>query len=112
MYILPLKIEFASSVHFQIIVKQEITRKVGVGMTPEEEILRSKLENMQVLVSAPTQFKGRLSELLSQMRMQRNQWHHAVGNGYTLDKGKCLLILMLKYFDKIPILTFQIHPRK
>lgn len=74
--------------NFQIIVKQEITRKVGVGMTPEEEILRSKLENMQVLVSAPTQFKGRLSELLSQMRMQRNQWHHAVGNGYTLDKGK------------------------
>lgn len=59
-------------------------------MTPEEEILRSKLENMQVLVSAPTQFKGRLSELLSQMRMQRNQWHHAVGNGYTLDKGTCL----------------------
>lgn len=77
--------------NFQIIVKQEITRKVGVGMTPEEEILRSKLENMQVLVSAPTQFKGRLSELLSQMRMQRNQWHHAVGNGYTLDKGKALL---------------------
>lgn len=70
----------------KIIVKQEITRKVGVGMTPEEEILRSKMENMQVLVSAPTQFKGRLSELLSQMRMQRNQWHHAVGNGYTLDK--------------------------
>ncbi|KAJ6635578.1 putative nucleoporin Nup54 [Pseudolycoriella hygida] len=70
----------------KIIVKQEITRKLGVGMTPEEEILRSKLENMQVLVSAPTQFKGRLSELLSQMRMQRNQWHHAVGNGYTLDK--------------------------
>lgn len=72
---------------FQVIVKQEITRKVGVGMTPEEEILRSKLENMQVLVSVPTQFKGRLSELLSQMRMQRNQWNNAVGNGYTLDKG-------------------------
>lgn len=41
----------------QIIVKQESTRKMGVAMSPEEEILRSKLENMQALVSAPTQFK-------------------------------------------------------
>lgn len=72
-------------------------------MTPEEEILRSKLENMQVLVSAPTQFKGRLSELLSQMRMQRNQWHHAVGNGYTLDKGNNTFLsdLPFEYIEKI-----------
>lgn len=69
-------------------------------MTPEEEILRSKLENMQVLVSAPTQFKGRLSELLSQMRMQRNQWHHAVGNGYTLDKGKNLSDLPFEIIER------------
>uniref|UniRef100_A0A6B2EEZ4 Putative nuclear pore complex p54 component sc nup57 n=1 Tax=Phlebotomus kandelakii TaxID=1109342 RepID=A0A6B2EEZ4_9DIPT len=71
----------------RIIVKQEITRKLGVAMSPEEEILRSKLENMQALVSAPTQFKGRLSELLSQMRMQRDQWSHSGGsNEYKLDK--------------------------
>lgn len=49
-------------------------------------MLRSKLENMQALVSAPTQFKGRLSELLSQMRMQRNQWNNTIANEYTLDK--------------------------
>lgn len=48
---------------------------MGVALSPEEEMLRSKLENMQALISAPTQFKGRLSELLSQMRMQRNQWN-------------------------------------
>lgn len=71
-------------------------------MTPEEEILRSKLENMQVLVSAPTQFKGRLSELLSQMRMQRNQWHHAVGNGYTLDKGN------VSFDEKTKIFKFSL----
>ncbi|XP_059613938.1 probable nucleoporin Nup54 [Phlebotomus argentipes] len=81
--------KFAELSHriLKIIVKQEITRKMGVAMSPEEEILRSKLENMQALVSAPTQFKGRLSELLSQMRMQRDQWSHSGGsNEYKLDK--------------------------
>ncbi|GAB0087985.1 NUP54 [Sergentomyia squamirostris] len=70
----------------KIIVKQEITRKIGVTMSPEEEMLRSKLESMQAVVSAPTQFKGRLSELLSQMRMQRDQWSGGVTNEYQLDK--------------------------
>lgn len=60
---------------------------MGVALSPEEETLRSKLENMQALVSAPTQFKGRLSELLSQMRMQRNQWSGSGGgNEYALDR--------------------------
>ncbi|XP_031630234.1 probable nucleoporin Nup54 [Contarinia nasturtii] len=68
-----------------IIVKQEITRKVGVALSPEEEKLRSKLENMQALVSAPTQYKGLLSELLSQMRMQRNQWNLANPVDYALE---------------------------
>ncbi|XP_011294698.2 probable nucleoporin Nup54 isoform X2 [Musca domestica] len=70
----------------KIIVKQECTRKVGLALTPEEENLRSKLENMQALISAPTQFKGRLSELLSQMRMQRNQYALTGGSEYTIDK--------------------------
>ncbi|XP_037955724.1 probable nucleoporin Nup54 [Teleopsis dalmanni] len=69
----------------KVIVKQECTRKVGLPLTPEEEALRTKLENMQALVSAPTQFKGRLSELLSQLRMQRNHYQHSMGE-YTLDK--------------------------
>lgn len=72
---------------FQIIVKQEITRKVGVALSPEEEMLRSKLENMQALISAPTQYKGRLSELLSQMRMQRNQWNSTNTVEYALNPG-------------------------
>ncbi|XP_055920454.1 probable nucleoporin Nup54 [Eupeodes corollae] len=70
----------------KIVVKQECTRKVGLALSPEEEALRSKLENMQALVSAPTQFKGRLSELLSQMRMQRNQYALTGGSEYTIDK--------------------------
>lgn len=71
----------------QIVVRQECTRKFSLALSPEEEILRNKMENMQALVSAPNQFKGRLSELLSQMRMQRYQWNNAHGNEYTLDKG-------------------------
>lgn len=59
---------------------------MGCALSPEEEISRSKLENMQALISAPTQFKGRLSELLSQMRMQRNQWSSGGSNEYILDK--------------------------
>ncbi|KAH8416057.1 hypothetical protein KR222_007295 [Zaprionus bogoriensis] len=71
----------------RIVVKQECTRKVGSTLTPEEEALRTKLQNMQAVVSAPTQFKGRLSELLSQIRMQRNQF---ASNGiaeYAIDKN-------------------------
>lgn len=81
--------KFAELSHriLKIIVKQESTRKMGVALSPEEEVIRTKLENMQALVSAPTQFKGRLSELLSQMRMQRNQWGTSGTNEYSLDKG-------------------------
>ncbi|KAH8370582.1 hypothetical protein KR093_004254 [Drosophila rubida] len=71
----------------RIVVKQECTRKVGSALTPEEEALRTKLQNMQAVVSAPTQFKGRLSELLSQIRMQRNQFASNGCNDYTVDKN-------------------------
>lgn len=70
----------------RIIVKQESTRKAGIALTPDEERIKTKLENMHALVSAPTQFKGKLSELLSQMRMQRSQWSSGGINEYTLDK--------------------------
>ncbi|CAO1315005.1 unnamed protein product [Diamesa hyperborea] len=80
--------KFAELSHriLKIIVKQESTRKIGLSLSPEEECIKTKLENMNALVSAPTQFKGKLSELLSQMRMQRNQWASAGTNEYTLDK--------------------------
>jgi nuclear pore complex protein Nup54 len=70
----------------RIIVKQESTRKAGLALTPDEEIIKTKLENMHALVSAPTQFKGKLNELLAQMRMQRSQWTAIGSNEYTLDK--------------------------
>lgn len=60
---------------------------MGSILTPEEEALRTKLQNMQAVVSAPTQFKGRLSELLSQIRMQRNQFSNNSIAEYAIDKN-------------------------
>ncbi|XP_044594934.1 nucleoporin p54 isoform X2 [Cotesia glomerata] len=56
----------------QVLVKQEITRKVGLSLQPEEEVLTKRFEAMYAQISAPTQFKGRISEMLSQLRMRRH----------------------------------------
>ena len=53
-----------------IITRQEMTRKLGFTIQLEEEKLRIQLEALQSTISAPTQFKGRLNELLSQVRLQ------------------------------------------
>ncbi len=71
-----------------VIVKQEMTRKTGftiqvettyviplrvhtcIPLQPEEEKLGILLEALQSQMSAPTQFKGKLNELLSQVRLQ------------------------------------------
>ena len=49
---------------------KEMTRKLGFTIQLEEEKLRIQLEALQSQLSAPTQFKGRLNELLSQVRLQ------------------------------------------
>ncbi|XP_033321585.2 nuclear pore complex protein Nup54 isoform X1 [Megalopta genalis] len=54
----------------QVLVRQEITRKVGLSLQPEEEVLTHRFEAMHSQISAPTQFKGRISEMLSQLRMR------------------------------------------
>lgn len=56
----------------QVLVRQEITRKVGLSLQPEEEVLTRRFEAMHSQISAPTQFKGRISEMLSQLRMRRH----------------------------------------
>jgi len=69
----------------QVLVKQEVSRKVGLALQPEEEALRSQLEALQNQLNAPAQFKGQLSELLSQMRMQRQEAAHREVERYTMD---------------------------
>jgi len=54
----------------KVLVKQELYRKHGYAIQADEEQLRTKLETIYAELSAPMQFKGRLSELMSQLRMQ------------------------------------------
>lgn len=67
---------------------------------------------MQALVSAPNQFKGRLSELLSQMRMQRYQWNNVHATEYTLDKGNKKKNQYKMNFNYKNLSHLQIHPKK
>ncbi|KAM9841088.1 nucleoporin p54 [Aulostomus maculatus] len=54
----------------QVLIKQEIQRKSGYAIQVDEEHLRVQLDTIQSELNAPTQFKGRLNELMSQIRMQ------------------------------------------
>ncbi|NWU90825.1 NUP54 protein, partial [Upupa epops] len=56
----------------QVLIKQEIQRKSGYAIQADEEQLRVQLDTIQSELNAPTQFKGRLNELMSQIRMQNH----------------------------------------
>ena len=45
-------------------------RSLGYPISLEEEAFRKKLENLYTELNKPTQFKGRLNELTSLVRMQ------------------------------------------
>uniref|UniRef100_A0A6A7G474 Nucleoporin p54 isoform X1 n=3 Tax=Hirondellea gigas TaxID=1518452 RepID=A0A6A7G474_9CRUS len=54
----------------QLLVRQECARKRGVPIDGNEEQLRIRLENLQSQLMAPTQYMGKVNELLSQMSAQ------------------------------------------
>ncbi|XP_077944185.1 nucleoporin p54 isoform X3 [Gasterosteus aculeatus] len=56
----------------QVLIKQEIQRKSGYAIQVDEEHLRVQLDTIHSELNAPTQFKGRLNELMSQIRMQNH----------------------------------------
>uniref|UniRef100_UPI003AAC6190 nucleoporin p54 isoform X5 n=1 Tax=Centroberyx gerrardi TaxID=166262 RepID=UPI003AAC6190 len=56
----------------QVLIKQEIQRKSGYAIQVDEEHLRVQVDTIQSELNAPTQFKGRLNELMSQIRMQNH----------------------------------------
>jgi len=70
----------------RVLVRQESTRKVGFTITQQEELLRGQLEALQSELATPTQFKGRLNELLSQVRLQSQTAVLGGGEKYTLDQ--------------------------
>uniref|UniRef100_G3MKP0 Nucleoporin Nup54 alpha-helical domain-containing protein n=1 Tax=Amblyomma maculatum TaxID=34609 RepID=G3MKP0_AMBMU len=57
----------------KVMVHQEVSRKMGFAIQPEEEELRTMLESNLAELSAPTQFRGRLNEMMSQIKLQNNQ---------------------------------------
>lgn len=69
----------------KVITKQEIYRKMGYAIQEEEETLKVQLEQLQVELNHPTQFKGRLNELMSQMRMQLQTASGRTDPAYAMD---------------------------
>lgn len=54
----------------QVMIQLETIRKSGYAIEHDEEQLRIQLESLQAELNAPMQFKGRLNELMSQIRLQ------------------------------------------
>jgi len=69
----------------QILVKQESTRKVGLALEPEEEMLRTRLDVMYGQLNVPTQFKGKVNELLSCTKVQSTFDLNGRQENYTVD---------------------------
>ncbi|BFZ05156.1 hypothetical protein BsWGS_08195 [Bradybaena similaris] len=70
----------------KVIVKQEIYRKMGFAIQAEEETLKVQLEQLKVELNHPTQFKGRLDELMSQMRTQLQMASGRAESTYQIDQ--------------------------
>merc|ERR1712200_253334 len=70
----------------KVLVRQESTRKHGFTITQQEEVIRGQLENLQAELATPTQFKGRLNELLSQVRLQSQTAVLSGGEKYSVDQ--------------------------
>ncbi|KAL1489308.1 hypothetical protein ABEB36_014231 [Hypothenemus hampei] len=56
----------------RVLVKQESTRKAGMALQPEEEILKGRLELLYAQLNGPKQIKGQINELLSHVKMMQN----------------------------------------
>ncbi|KAL6080008.1 Nuclear pore complex protein Nup98-Nup96 [Balamuthia mandrillaris] len=54
----------------RIMKRLEVLRSMGYPILGDEEAFRGKLENLQRELNKPTQFKGRLNEITSFVRMQ------------------------------------------
>lgn len=57
----------------EVMIKQECLRKSGYSVQADEEQLRVQLEYLQAELNAPSQFKARLNEMMSQIRLRQSQ---------------------------------------
>jgi len=60
-------------------------RKQGTTVQPDEEVLKKKLEELSSDLNSPTQFKGRLNELLSQIRLHKSTADPRSSCKYSID---------------------------
>lgn len=63
----------------ELMIKQECLRKSGYSVQADEEQLRVQLECLQAELNAPSQFKARLNEMMSQIRLQKSQAGERIG---------------------------------
>jgi len=61
-----------------LIKKVQIIRNKGYSIRPEEEDLRVRLEDIQMQLKKPSQFRGRLSELSSQLQNLKESQRPAI----------------------------------
>ncbi|XP_058960768.1 nucleoporin p54 [Pocillopora verrucosa] len=57
----------------EVMIKQECLRKSGYSVQADEEQLRVQLEYLHAELNAPSQFKARLNEMMSQIRLRQSQ---------------------------------------
>ncbi|XP_057668098.1 nucleoporin p54 [Diorhabda carinulata] len=81
-----LKSKFCELQHriLRILVKQECTRKTGIAILPEEELLRGRFEIMHQQLNNPKQFKGQVNEILSNIKMLAGRYKQSCPS-YRLD---------------------------
>lgn len=60
-------------------------RKQGTTLQPEEELLKKNIEDMDSELNSPTQYKGRLNELLSQIRLHKSTHDSRPTSRYNID---------------------------
>ena len=65
-------------------MRQEVIRKSGTSVSAEEEDLEKRLEGLAEQINSPTEFKGRLKELLSQIHLHQ---YHGPSMKYTIDEA-------------------------
>ena len=83
-----------------MVVKQEISRQVGLALQPGEESLRGQLEVLQAQLASPNQFKSRLSELIARIRLAKKNFVPKDVERYAMDPSvqeelkqvNCLLV--------------------
>lgn len=81
---------------FQGICRSLVLQRAGYPLQGDEEAVKKQLEQLEKEINSPTNFRGRLNELISQLRLvmaleAKNKGIHSV-EGTTLEQVKEFLV--------------------